>query len=72
MEREFDLPEMYPQYLEEYREKFRDLMSDTTLSGAHSKLERMKRYHRPVGTPKIARSDTEPLARPRPTFSVAA
>jgi hypothetical protein len=45
MESEFDLPEMYPQYLEEYRKKIRELMSDTTHPSAHSKLEWMKRYH---------------------------
>ena len=48
MENEFDYPEMYPQYLQDYRDKICELMSETTHPGAHSKLEWMKRYQRRV------------------------
>lgn len=39
MEGEFDYPEAYPQYLEDYLDKIRELMAETTHPGAHSKLE---------------------------------
>ncbi len=48
MEGEFDYPEVYPQYLEDYLDKIRELMAETTHPGAHSKLEWMKRYRRRV------------------------
>lgn len=41
-------PEMYPQYLKEFREKIIEMMAETTHPGARSKLQWMQRYHRRI------------------------
>jgi hypothetical protein len=48
MESEFDSPDFYPEYLEQFRKKITEMIAKTSHPGALSKLEWMQRYHRRV------------------------
>jgi hypothetical protein len=48
MESELDNPDYYPECLELFRKKVGEMISETSLDGARSKLEWMQRYHRRI------------------------
>lgn len=65
MEGEFDYPEMYPQYLEDYVKLVQQLKAETTHAGAQSKLAWMLRYRRRVSRALQSRTPKSAARKPK-------